>query len=151
MNPDQVRRTDFPVGGDGYDRASVDAHLDAVAAQLAALEARIRSLEVEREALRRQTLAGAEPTEVEVISQSAAPEPEPAVSAPPEPIVPSGPGTAKARPHGIPAQDEVSARLVATKMALDGTGRDLIRARLEESYVLEDVDSLLDDVLERVG
>ncbi len=151
MNSDEVTRTDFPAAGDGYDRASVDAHLEAVAAQLNALEARIRSYEVEREALRRQTIARAEPAEVETMSEAAAPEPEPAVSAPPEPIAPAGPGVPQPQPHGIPAQDEVSARLFATKMALDGTERDQIRARLEETYELEDVDSLLDDILERIG
>lgn len=151
MNHDQVARRDFPAANDGYDRASVDAHLEAVAAQLTALEARINSYEVEREALRRQTMAGAQPADVEVISEAAAPGPEPATSAPPEPITPTAPGVPKAQPPGIPAQDEVSARLIATKMALDGAERDKIRARLEETYELEDVDALLDDVIERVS
>ncbi len=41
MNRDQISRGDFPPAGDGYDRPSVDAHLAAVAAWTAALEAQI--------------------------------------------------------------------------------------------------------------
>ncbi|HTU13862.1 MAG TPA: hypothetical protein VMF31_01570 [Solirubrobacterales bacterium] len=133
MDAEQIKRTDFPGAAHGYDRASVDAHLAAVAAQVAALEARITSFEVERDALRREIAADAGPAEVEVISEAAAPaEPRP-------------------RPSSSKAEDEVSARLIATKMALDGTDRETIRVRLAGEYELEDLDALLDDVIERVG
>ena len=160
MNSDQVKRNDFPAATDGYDRSSVDAHLAAVAAQLTALEARIASFEVERDALRRQTAAQAEPAEVEVISEAATPpggNPLPAGPAASEArtvteeSAASGPGVATPQPPASPAEDEVSARLIATKMTLDGADRETIRLRLADGYDLEDLDALLDDVIERVG
>ena len=47
--------------------------------------------------------------------------------------------------------DEVSARLVATRLALEGAEREQIREKLEASYDLDDADSLIDDVLERLA
>ncbi len=135
-----MKRNDFPIADGGYDRASVDAHLAAVAAQLTALEARIASYEVEREALRRQT-ADASPAEVEVISEAATP---PAGNRVPEAKV-------EPQPPSSPAEDEVSARLIATKMTLDGADRETIRLRLADGYDVDDLDALLDDVIERVG
>ncbi len=53
--------------------------------------------------------------------------------------------------HSSPrTEDEVSARLVATRMALEGADRDEIRLKLSEGYELADLDALLDDVIERV-
>ncbi len=140
MNREQVTRSDFPAAEDGYDRASVDAHLAAVAAAMAALEVQISGFEVERDALRRQAAAASRPADVEVISKRAA-------EAMPD------------RPHDTAEhkivedtadKDEVSARLIATKMALDGADRESIRLRLG-TYDLEDPDALLDDVIEKVG
>jgi len=159
VDSEQVKRNDFPAAADGYDRASVDAHLSAVAAQLTALEARIASYEVERDALRRQAAAST-PTEVEVISEAATPpggNPLPAGPAagddPAESdeAAASGPGVATPQPPASPAEDEVSARLIATKMTMDGVDRETIRLRLADGYDLEDLDALLDDVIERVG
>lgn len=157
MNTEEVKRNDFPAAPDGYDRPSVDAHLAAVAAQLTALETRIAAFEVERDALRRQAAASS-PAEVEVISEAATPPggnplpTEPSASA--EPLVAStvaGPGVATPQPPSSPAEDEVSARLLATKLALDGTDREAIRLKLAGTYDLDDLDGLLDDVIERVG
>lgn len=157
-----MKRSDFPAAADGYDRASVDAHLAAVAAQLTALEARIASFEVERDALRRQTATQTEPTEAEVMSEAATPpggNPLPAGPAVSERTTESetgepaspGAGVATPQPPASPAEDEVSARLIATKMTMDGVDRETIRLRLADGYDLEDLDALLDDVIERVG
>lgn len=144
MDADQVKRNDFPNAADGYDRSSVDAHLAAVAAQITALEARITSYEVERDALRRQ-IGEAEPAAPAPTPSPEAPAPE--AQAPAEPAAPTEPPA----PSAAPAGDEVSARLLATKMALDGTDRETIRLRLADGYDVEDLDVLLDDVIERVG
>ncbi|MGB0120678.1 MAG: hypothetical protein WBP55_06985 [Solirubrobacterales bacterium] len=153
MNPDQIKRTDFPSAEHGYDRASVDAHLAAVAAQMTALEARINSFEVERDAMRRQVPAAAGPTGAEVPSKAAVPGQEDSTATSISPVTPpsSPPAAPKAREAGSGADEEVSARLIATKMALENVDRESIRKRLEDSYELEDVDALLADVLERVS
>ena len=145
MDSEQVKRNDFPAAADGYDRASVDAHLSAVAAQLTALEARIASYEVERDALRRQAAAST-PTEVEVISEAATPP-----GGNPLPAGPAASSDSAGSSPASPAEDEVSARLIATKMTMDGVDRETIRLRLADGYDLEDLDALLDDVIERVG
>ncbi|MBK5233308.1 MAG: DivIVA domain-containing protein [Thermoleophilia bacterium] len=140
MNHDQVVRQDFPTADDGYDRASVDAHLAAVAAALNALEVQIAGFEVERDALRRQAAANSGQAEVEVISKRAAA------------MVPARPD--ETAEHKIVEEttdkNEVSARLIATKMAMDGEDRESIRQRLE-TYQLPDTDALLDDVIAKVG
>ena len=138
MNHDQVVRDDFPTGDDGYDRASVDAHLAAVAAAMNALEVQISGFEIERDALRRQAAATSHQADVEVISNRAAAE---------------SPAPYETAEHEIAAgtenKGEVSARLIATKLALDGEDRDTIRQRLD-TYELPDTDALLDDVLKKV-
>lgn len=139
MNHDQVVRNDFPTADDGYDRASVDAHLAAVAAAMNALEVQISGFEVERDALRRQAAATSRPADNEVISKRAAA------------VTPTSYETAEHEiVEGTENKGEVSARLIATKMALDGEDRETIRARLD-AYDLEDPDGLLDDVIEKVG
>jgi len=143
MNAKQVQRNDFPAAADGYDRASVDAHLAAVAAQLNALEVRIASFEVEREALRRQIADFPTPTPAPAVE----PEPESA----PTPVTVETEADSEVAQSSSSAEDEVSARLIATKMALDGTDRETIRLHLADSYDLEELDTLLDDVIERVG
>lgn len=144
MNADQIRRSDFPADGTGYDRASVDAHLVAVAAWAAALEAQITALEVERDALRRQPFPPQRP-EDRVASQ---PEPEgPGPGTTPEAAIAEVPD----KPGATRSDDEVSARLVATRLALEGVEREQIREKLESTYDLEDADSLIDDVLERLA
>ena len=116
MDRDQIERSDFPPAPDGYDRASVDAHLAAVAATVEALEARVHALGVEIEAVRRGAAPPA-PTIEEPASESAH-EVE-AVSA------------------ELPA-DPVSARLLASKLCLDGLGRDEIVAKVSAAFRLDD-------------
>jgi hypothetical protein len=150
MNRDQVTRSDFPIDGGGYDRASVDAHLQAVAALMAALEAQVKALEVEREALKRtarttRTSTGEMPPDPEPADPEPAPEPS---AGEPDP---SGSKQHPGEPEaGGRSQDEVSARLVATKMVLDGAERDTIVAHLDEAYELPDPGELVDDVLTRL-
>ncbi|MBK8294667.1 MAG: DivIVA domain-containing protein [Solirubrobacterales bacterium] len=140
MNHDQVLRQDFPTADDGYDRASVDAHLAAVAAAMNALEVQISGFEVERDALRRQAAATSRQAEVEVISKRTA------AHTPARPYE-----TAEHKiVEGTVNKGEVSARLIATKMALDGEDRETIKKRLE-TYELENADALLDDVIAKVG
>jgi len=104
-----------------------------------ALEVQISGFEVERDALRRQAAASSRPAENEVISKRAAAEsPTPYETAEHKIVEETG------------NKGEVSARLIATKMAMDGEERDTIRARLD-AYDLEDPDGLLDDVIEKVG
>jgi hypothetical protein len=146
---DQIVRSDFPSARDGYDRPSVDAHLEAVAALTAALEAQINALEVGRDALRRQNEESAA-----LAQKSSVPAPDATESA----LEPAHPdtGTEGVTPAAGPAEpaqpdDEVSARLVATRLALEGAEREQIREKLEATYDLEDADSLVDDVLERLA
>ncbi len=129
MNRDQVTRRDFPAEQDGYDRASVDAHLVAVEALIAAAEAEVAALRVEGDALRR-----ASPAE----ESGSLPRTEPSAA------------TDSPEPAGA-NDDEVSARLVATKLAMDGADRDAIRERLQRDYELDDTDGLIDDLFERLG
>ena len=170
MNRDEVTRRDFPEAPSGYDRPSVDAHLEAVAATIAALEAQIRAAEVERDALRRNAPSGSPeparlPTPIAAVpdldpadevvpagSLVAVSDDEPADPA--ESIVPAGSGNTDS-PGGAgdaaPGPDESSARLVAMKMALDGARRDEILKRLSDEYELSDADGLVDDVINRVS
>lgn len=163
MNRDQVTRRDFPEEDRGYDRASVDAHLVAVEALLAASEAEVAALKVERDALRlparvvdppavpgtfpeRGPATGAGPGAGGGPATGAGDEPAPGDGS--EPVAAAG-GEAQAAAQA--SDDEVSARLVATKMVMDGAERESIRERLEREYDLSDTDGLIDDLFERLG
>ena len=50
-----------------------------------------------------------------------------------------------------PATTPAAARLVAMKLALDGTSRDEARKQLAADYEVDDLDSLLDDVYAKAG
>ncbi len=81
-----------------------------------------------------------------------APEPEPEESpAKPLPV----PEAAVADPGPPPSKaaggDEAAARLVAMKLALDGTSRDDVRAKIETDYSVADLDGVLDDVFAKAG
>jgi hypothetical protein len=78
-----------------------------------------------------------------------APEPVGAEPAPPEP----GPKKEAPVPNAAapPSGDESAARLVAMKMALDGTPRDEVRAKLAADYSVEDLDGLLEVVFAKAG
>jgi DivIVA domain-containing protein len=71
------------------------------------------------------------------------PEPEPPTIPEPQPDAPVEPAANGA--------DEQAARLVAMKMALDGSSREEIAKHLEANYELADTDELLDAVFERAG
>lgn len=178
MEREKLIRDDFPpaVGGDGFDRESVIAHLAAVAAGIAALESRIAALEVERDAFRRQASAGGTG--------------EPQTGSHPIPFTPTGPPApgvrvdvlsgdgeraaasfgevTRRRPEpdsaaptpaagGSPSQaegsrnDEVAARLAASALALEGADRETIRRKLDSDYDLSDPEGLVDDVLARLA
>jgi outer membrane biosynthesis protein TonB len=100
--------------------------------------------------------------------------PKPPAGAPPPPPVPPKPEPEKApepdqeEPEPLPVPeavtadpepaktsagggDEAAARLVAMKLALDGTSRDDVRAKLEADYSVVDMDGLLDDVFAKAG
>lgn len=130
MDRSDIVRTDFPEASPGFERSSVEAHLEAVAAQLAALEARARALEVELEAVR--SGAGAEPP---------GPVPEPSTSG--GPVEAPGPSEKTG--------DSVAARLVATEMVLDGKEREEVIARVESEYGVSDAAALVDEVIARTG
>jgi hypothetical protein len=159
VNRQQISRSDFPPSEAGYDRASVEAHLEAVAAFTAALEAQVKALEVERDALRRQLEAaravqsGPDP----VNPPRPAAQPDPASSELDPPSSESASESEQPEPqeedpaHAARPDEEVSARLVASKLALDGVDREQIREKLESAFDLDDPDSLLDDVLERLA
>lgn len=105
-----------------------------------------------------------EPTPEPVPEPTPPAEPEPMPPAEPEPM-PPGPEIeppAPAQPDREPPAagsvavnggsakgDEIGARIVATKMALDGTPRDEIASHLEEHYEVADREKLLDFVMER--
>lgn len=156
MNRDQVTRRDFPAEQDGYDRASVDAHLVAVEALIAAAEAEVAALRIEGAALRR-TAPAAESAARSESAESTGKQSDPA-GEPGGPAAEAGslPRTEPSAATDSPASaggndDEVSARLVATKLAMDGADRDAIRERLQCDYELEDADGLIDDLFERLG
>ena len=51
----------------------------------------------------------------------------------------------------MPKDDAGAARLVAMKLALDGTSRDEARKQLAGDYEIADLDSLLDEVYSKAG
>ena len=66
-------------------------------------------------------------------------------AAEPEPTPPARPS------NDAPRDDAGAARLVALKLALDGTSRDEARTQLAADYDVADLDSLLDDVYSKAG
>jgi outer membrane biosynthesis protein TonB len=74
------------------------------------------------------------------------PVPEPTPDPVPEPTPEEPPGDAA---NGGRSADKSAARLVAMKMALDGSSREEIEAHLAENYDVEHTEKLLDDVLAR--
>ncbi|MCO5315040.1 MAG: hypothetical protein M9938_02590 [Solirubrobacterales bacterium] len=180
MEREQLVRDDFPPaeGEAGFDRASVSAHLAAVAAHVAALESMIAALEVEREALRHrigmispdEPATGSHPVP---FTRTGPPRgraarhgvfPEDGHHAAArfgsagsghQPSEPPRQPENRSEVEGAagPARDdqEVAARLTASALALEGADRETIRARLESEYRLGDTETLLDDVLTRLG
>ena len=85
--------------------------------------------------------------------------PEPAPQPPTDPIPPSEPEPeppsaadgAATVPSSSNGGDDSAARLVAMKMALDGSDREQIVAELDSKFGSADRSALLDDVLTRAG
>jgi outer membrane biosynthesis protein TonB len=102
-----------------------------------------------------------EPTPTPVPEPTPPAEPEPMPPAEPEPMPPSpeiqppAPPAPDRQPPAAPVNggaekgDEIGARIVATKMALDGSSREDIAAHLAEHYEVADTEKLLDAVMER--
>ena len=61
------------------------------------------------------------------------------------------PKPAAAASSEAPGDDAGAARLVAMKLALDGTARDEARKQLAADYEVADLDSLLDEVYAKAG
>jgi hypothetical protein len=156
MERKHLVRDDFPKahGSEGFDIDSVGAHLAAVAAHVAALEARITALEVERDKLREQ-LADARSHEE---GPSGLPEPGPdplenlggeQTGAPVESL-PADPEPAE-EAGAAPGEDEVAARLLASKLAMEGKSRDTIVMQLAAEHDVDDPGALVDDVLSHLA
>ena len=77
------------------------------------------------------------------------PEIEPPAPAQPDRESPAAEPAATALNGGAEKGDEIGARIVATKMALDGASRAEIAAHLDEHYEVAKPDELLDFVMER--
>jgi uncharacterized membrane protein len=77
----------------------------------------------------------------------ATPDPGPEPAPPPDEADPPSPDPANGGGDG----QEAAARLVAMKLALDGTAREEARRQLATDYDLADLDALLEDVYSRVG
>jgi vacuolar-type H+-ATPase subunit H len=95
-----------------------------------------------------------EPTPDPVPEPTPEPVPEPTPDPVPEPTppveAPAASGAAKA--NGDAGRgDDAAARLVAMKLALDGTSRDDAREQLAAEYEVADLDGLLDDVYSKAG
>jgi hypothetical protein len=81
------------------------------------------------------------------------PSPEPTPAPIPEPTPPPGetdrPAAGPA--NGERAGDDAAARLVAMKLALDGSSREEAREQLAADYDVADLDALLDEVYAKAG
>jgi len=80
-----------------------------------------------------------------------APDPEPPRPEPvpaPEPQLAASEVAAPPQPTN---DDGQAARLVALKLALDGTARDVAKKELSAQYSVADIDGLLDDVYAKAG
>jgi hypothetical protein len=75
------------------------------------------------------------------------PEPTPPTETPQQATTETG------SPNGEPQVGDANAaaRLVAMKLALDGTSREDARTQLAAEYEVADLDGLLDDVYSRTG
>jgi vacuolar-type H+-ATPase subunit H len=158
----------------GYSQRPVDAEelikqtSESVRSALEAAQRRadeiVREAEVEAQRIRRQAEAEArerldqvrqalEQLEAGLGAKSArsntGPKPQPAQ---PEPAAAEAePEPAAATPNQTPSDDGGAARLVAMKLALDGTSREEARKQLAADYQVDGLDSLLDEVYLKAG
>ena len=96
-----------------------------------------------------------EPTPEPVPEPTPEPVPEPTPEPVPEPTppveTPAASETAEANGDARGDDDDAAARLVAMKLALEGTSRDDAREQLAAEYEVADLDGLLDDVYSKAG
>jgi hypothetical protein len=74
------------------------------------------------------------------------PDPTPEPTPPPQTPEPVSSESASANGGEARGADDSAARLVAMKLALDGTSREDAREQLAAEYDVADLDALLDDV-----
>ena len=67
------------------------------------------------------------------------------------PAANDAPESTRAAANEAPGDDVGAARLVAMKLALEGTARDEARKQLAADYKVDDLDSLLDEVYAKAG
>jgi outer membrane biosynthesis protein TonB len=84
------------------------------------------------------------------------PTPDPVPEPTPDPVPEPAPPPDEADPPSIDpgnggGDQNAAARLIAMKLALDGTSREEARKRLATDYKLADLDALLDDVYSRAA
>jgi hypothetical protein len=83
------------------------------------------------------------------------PTPEPVPEPTPPPETPETPepvsSAAEANGDDVAGGDDSAARLVAMKLALDGTSREAAKAQLAAEYDVADLDKLLEDVYSRAS
>jgi outer membrane biosynthesis protein TonB len=79
------------------------------------------------------------------------PMPEPAPEPVPEPVPEPMPPPDETDPPSATPSNDAAARLVAMKLALDGTSRNDARERLAADYDVADLDVLLDEVYSKAG
>jgi membrane protein involved in colicin uptake len=114
-------------------------------------EARERLDQVRQALERLEAGLGAEsapqPRSTEATETPAEPAPQPS-----EPVVDAPAPAPEPEAAASNAGDDAgAARLVAMKLALDGTSRDEARKQLAGDYHVDDLDSLLDDVYAKAG
>jgi hypothetical protein len=78
------------------------------------------------------------------------PEPTPEPTPPPETQAPE-PATSANGGDAAASDDDAAVRLVAMKLALDGTSREAAGKQLAAEYDVADLDGLLDDVYSKAG
>jgi outer membrane biosynthesis protein TonB len=79
------------------------------------------------------------------------PVPEPGPEPVPEPVPEPSPPPDETDPPSPTPSNDAAARLVAMKLALDGTSREDARKELAADYDVADLDVLLDEVYARAG
>jgi outer membrane biosynthesis protein TonB len=93
-----------------------------------------------------------EPTPEPIPEPTPDPVPEPTPDPVPEPTPPvETPASETAAANGNGGDSDAAARLVAMKLALDGTSREAAREQLAAEYDVADIDALLDDVYSKAG
>jgi outer membrane biosynthesis protein TonB len=79
------------------------------------------------------------------------PEPTPEPTPPPEVEQTAEPAASVNGDEDGASADDAAARLVAMKLALDGTSREAAKEQLASEYEVADLDGLLDDVYSKTG